>query len=130
MDTFSYHKENIARLAVDTMLYSENFHELLSEELDSAFGGKKINEHMLFAYHSTAYSTFMAFKLYYLQNSELSHSEFEHFIECFERFNREFLSSRSTSHSMQHTFLYYGELVTAFNELANLLHLKHFELPK
>lgn len=130
MDTFSYHQDNIKDLAIKTIWYSQDFYHLLSEELDARIEGREINQHMLFAYQSSAYSTFMAFKLYYLQNSELAHSEFDDFIESFERFNNEFLSSRSTGHNMQHTFLYYGELVDAYNCLADLLKLSHIEVPE
>ncbi|WP_431030025.1 hypothetical protein [Lysinibacillus sp. LZ02] len=129
MEMLTYHEENIKDLALKTMWYAEDFYESLSAELDARLDRKTFNEQILFAYHSTAYSTFMGFKLYYLQNTELSESKFDRFIEAFERFNLEFLSSRSTGHSMQHTFMYYGDLVDTFNDLADLLQIQHIKKP-
>lgn len=101
-------------------------YRLLSNELDR----ETINEYALYGYHSMAFASFMTMKSYYLQNDELSHSEFDNFFEKFGQFSREFISSRETNHSMQWTFGYYNELVEAYNDLATLLDLKPFEVPE
>ncbi len=126
MDNFSYHKENIKNFAVTTIINCRHMYNLLSDELDR----EKINEHALYGYHSMAYSTFITMKGYYLQNDELSVEQIDIFLEKFEQFSREFISSRGTNHSMQHTFGYYNELVKSYNTLAVLLELNPVEVPQ
>ncbi|HFK1745812.1 hypothetical protein P5808_03600 [Bacillus cereus] len=126
MDNFSYHKENIKNFAVTTIINCRRIYNLLSDELDR----EKINEHALYGYHSMAYSTFITMKGYYLQNDELSAEEIDTFLAKFEQFSREFISSRGTNHSMQHTFGYYNELVKSYNILAGLLELNPVEVPQ
>lgn len=126
VDNFLYHKENIKNFAVTTIINCRRMYNLLSDELDN----EKINEHALYGYHSMAYSTFITMKGYYLQNDELSTWEIDTFIEKFEQFSREFISSRGTSHSMQWTFGYYNELVESYNTLARLLELNPVEVPE
>ncbi|WP_255302228.1 hypothetical protein [Bacillus thuringiensis] len=126
MDNFSYHKENIKNFAVTTIINCRRMYNLLSDELDR----EKINEYALYGYHSMAYSTFITMKGYYLQNDELSVEQIDTFLEKFEQFSREFISSRGTNHSMQHTFGYYSELVKSYNTLAALLELNPVEVPQ
>ncbi|MCU7676256.1 hypothetical protein [Bacillus thuringiensis] len=126
MDNFSYHKENIKNFAVTTIFNCRRIYNLLSHELDR----EKINEHALYGYHSMAYSTFITMKGYYLQNDELSDEKIDTFLEKFEQFSREFINSRGTNHSMQHTFGYYNELVKSYNILAGLLELNPVEVPQ
>jgi hypothetical protein len=126
LDTFIQHKENIKDFSRVVMSNCQDMYNLLSDELDL----KEIKEQALYGYHSMAFSAFMTMKAYYLQNDELAHSEFDNFIDKFEQFSREFVSSREISHSMQWTFGYYNELAEAYNDLANLLDLKPVEIPE
>ncbi|WP_232334325.1 hypothetical protein [Oceanobacillus sp. AG] len=126
MDNFAYHKENISEFAVISMINYQRVYRLLLDELD----GGQINEQALYGYHSMAYSTIMTMKSYYLQNDILSHNEYDIFFEKASQFSREFTSSREINRSMQWTFGYYNELVESFNELASLLELKPFNVPK
>jgi hypothetical protein len=126
MDRFEEHQENIKDFATVAMFNCQRMYRLLSDESDR----KQIKEQALYGYHSMAFSAFMTMKSYYLQNDELSHWEFDNFIEKFEQFSREFVSSRETDHSMQWTFGYYNELVDAYNDLANLLRLNAVEVPE
>lgn len=125
MDDFSIHTENIKTFIRHSIANCQRMYNMLSDELD----GKNLNEHALYGYHSMAFASFMTMKSYYLQNSILSHWEFDEFIEKFEQFSGEFVSSRKTNHSMQWTFGYYYELIKAFNNLARLLELNEIELP-
>ncbi|ASN71454.1 hypothetical protein [Bacillus toyonensis] len=125
MDKFLYHKENIKNFVSTSVFNCKHMYRLLKKELND----QKINEHALYGYHSMAYSSFMAMKSYYLQNDELSHWEYDSFIEKFEQFSREFINSRESGHSMQWTFGYYNEFIEAYNDLALLLELHHIEVP-
>jgi hypothetical protein len=126
MDQFLTHKENIKYFVSTTMLNFNSMYSLLSDQID----GKEINEHALYGYHSMAFSSFLTMKAYYLQNDELSHWEFDGFIEKAAQFSREFVSSRETGHSMQWTFGYYNDLVEAYNDLATLLDLNLVQVPE
>jgi hypothetical protein len=126
MDEFLKHQENIKGFTWTTMYNFQRMYRLLSSELE----GKKINEHALYGYHSMAFASFITMKSYYLEHDELSHWEFDSFIEKAEQFGREFVSSRETGHSMQWTFGYYHELTEAYNDLAALLKLEPVEVPE
>ncbi|MEW4224020.1 hypothetical protein [Rossellomorea marisflavi] len=126
MNDFTQLKENTNDFAVSCMLNYQRVYKLLVKELDK----KEINEHALYGYHSMAYSSYKAMKTYYLLNDSLGHQEFDDFFEKAGNFSREFTSSRETKHSMQYTFFYYGELVQAYNRLANLLGANPFDVPQ
>jgi hypothetical protein len=126
MDNFIIHKENIETFVRHSIANCQRMYNILSDELER----ENINEHALYSYHSMAFSSFMTMKSYYLQNDILSHWEFDNYIEKFEQFSREFVSSRKTDHSMQWTFGYYSELIDAYNDLAKLLELKEIEAPE
>ncbi len=125
MSMFEYHKENIKGFIIDTIFKAQKVYHLISNEFE-----KGVEEAVLWGIHSNAFSSFTGLKVYYYQNDILAHYEFDNFIEKFSQFSREFISSRSTKHSMQHTYFYYGELVDAYNELAALLELNPIEKPE
>lgn len=100
---------------------------MLSNELD----GKEVNEIALYHNHSLANNALLTAQAYYLlHEDELNHSEFDIFFKKAAQFDREFVQSRSTNHSMQWTFGYYNELTEAYNELANLIDLKIVKVPE